>query len=559
MKRITLFSSLFALYSLHAADMGGEYSTWLGYLAVINAYGERTTLQGAGAGGEAMWLNRTDLIGAAAGAYSMNLTDCVGIGYHALRNAKEMSEVVAIGSGALSNRTGLTKATWINGHFAAFGQNNTFWLKANRNTPDTNAPIHYANGVLSFNADEVRINGATTGGTGGSISGGVSAPALAGYDLYIDCVNGDDSFDGTTPGTAKRTIEGAYMAVTNQDMTICLMPGVHLAPTNHLGGPKPGTYVYPEYRIHLIAPYGKDKTVIDGEGERGYWGCDYPFSSVVGCTLRNEGHRRGNRPAYFAIYFYDCEIQLSELSYPNAHPFQYCVFEKCRVSGTASVMRDDVQFSSMFMYSDVFDTVVDVSCTTNSGYLPNLSYHSYFENVYIRLAGGVHRFATWGSTTDSALGNNSAMNECTVICETAVKSFNVPPSMCCLFGLGDTTNSVPVYSSLEGCVCTNAVTVAALIQSDYRPPMREWRYRFAGYESAGDRSVKNSMENSIIGALLENDEINLTQTARMSLMRAVARNESIEAPRVVNRGTNSIPAGTAFQFHPDPDESPAID
>lgn len=551
MKRITLFSSLFAFYSLHAADMEGEYSTWLGYLAGINAYGERTTLQGAGAGGEAMWLNRTDLIGAAAGAYSMNLIDCVGIGYHALRNAEEMSEVVAIGSGALSNRTGLTKATWINGQFAAFGQNDTFWLKANRNTPDTNAPIHYANGILSFNADEVRINGATTGGA--------SAPSLAGYDLYIDCVNGDDSFDGTTLGTAKRTIDGAYAAVTNQDMTICLMPGVYFAPTNHPGGPKPGTEVYPEWRIHLVAPYGKHRTMIDGEGLRGYWGCEYPFSSVVGCTLRNAGCRRGQRPAYFAVYFYDCEIQLSEINWGGARYFEYCVFEKCRVSGTAS-LKSDSSYSFIFVASDVFDTVVDVSCTASAGFLPKMSYDSYFENVFIRLAGGVLKFWNGRFPGDgSALGNSSAMNECTVICETAVQSFLVPPSMCSLFGLGDTTNSVPIYSSLEGCVCTNAATVAALIQSDYRPPMREWRYRFAGYESAGDRSVKNSMENSIIGALLENDEINLTQTARMSLMRAVALNESIEAPRVVNRGTNSIPAGTVFQFHPDADESPAID
>ena len=101
MKRIILFSSLFALFTLHAADMSGDFDTWLGYIAGINADGDRTTVQGAGAGGEATGLIRTDLIGAAAGAYSSNLTDCVGIGYRALRNASDMREVVAIGSGAL--------------------------------------------------------------------------------------------------------------------------------------------------------------------------------------------------------------------------------------------------------------------------------------------------------------------------------------------------------------------------------------------------------------------------------------------------------------------------
>ena len=101
MKRITLLSVLcLAVFGgANAADMTGDFNTWLGYIAGINSDGERSTVQGAGAGGEATGLIRTDLIGAAAGAYSSHLTDCVGIGYRALRGASDMSEVVAIGTG----------------------------------------------------------------------------------------------------------------------------------------------------------------------------------------------------------------------------------------------------------------------------------------------------------------------------------------------------------------------------------------------------------------------------------------------------------------------------
>ena len=37
MKRILLFSSLFALFTLHAADMSGDFNTWLGYIAGITS------------------------------------------------------------------------------------------------------------------------------------------------------------------------------------------------------------------------------------------------------------------------------------------------------------------------------------------------------------------------------------------------------------------------------------------------------------------------------------------------------------------------------------------
>lgn len=147
MKRILLIP-VFAIVvgGIFAADMVGDYNTWLGYIAGINAEGDRTTLQGAGAGGESRQLIRTDIIGAAAGAYSTNLVDCVGIGYHSLRNSSDMSNVVAIGRGVFKDHHGVSNATDINGHFRVIAGN--LYISDGRKTRISNELD-----VLSINAD----------------------------------------------------------------------------------------------------------------------------------------------------------------------------------------------------------------------------------------------------------------------------------------------------------------------------------------------------------------------------------------------------------------------
>ena len=544
MKRITLLSVLcLAVFGgANAADMTGDFNTWLGYIAGINAAGDRSTVQGAGAGGEATGLIRTDLIGAASGAYSSNLTDCVGIGYRALRGASDMSEVVAIGSGAFSNRTGLTKATWLNGQFAAFGQNNSFWIKANPAQADTNAPIHYANGVLSLNADTVRINGETAGGNGS----GASAPVLAGFDLYVDPVNGDDAFPGTTPGTAKRTIDGAYATVTNHDVTICLLPGVHASPSVGEKGNN-----IPEYRVHYIGAYGKDKTIIDCGGVRLIFGSGDAFTSIKGCSIVNIWGK-GTRARLWGLYLYDCAVDFSGGT--TGWGIESCVVEKCQIFGTPCFSAGSSRlYSAFFLCSDVFDTVVDITPTEELDRRPSLIYASYLENVFFRTSGAVKHFGSAGDSEVSVLGNPIGMRDCTVICAEAVESFNVPPSVGCLFGLGSDT-VVPVYSTLTGCVSTNAATIAAIIGEAYRPPVAEWRFRYVGYESAAERATRDSMENSIVDALLKNERLNLTPVATMSLLSLTAENEAANMPVVANRGTNSVPAGLKIELPPDPEE-----
>jgi hypothetical protein len=132
MKNIFLPIFAFVMCGGVFADISGDYNTWLGYLAGINASGNRTTVMGAGAGGEATGLYCTDFMGAAAGAYSYNMTNCVGIGFKALHNAHDMSGVVAIGTDAFAGVSYISDATWLNGHFVV--NDNEFYIAPDRNT-----------------------------------------------------------------------------------------------------------------------------------------------------------------------------------------------------------------------------------------------------------------------------------------------------------------------------------------------------------------------------------------------------------------------------------------
>ena len=87
------------------ADIAGDYNTWLGYLAGQNADGMRTTVVGAGAGGEASATDKSTYVGAASGTYSQGTTESVAIGYRAMRGATNCFRCVAIGSEAMQGES----------------------------------------------------------------------------------------------------------------------------------------------------------------------------------------------------------------------------------------------------------------------------------------------------------------------------------------------------------------------------------------------------------------------------------------------------------------------
>ena len=541
MKKIFTIAVFGMVLGAHAANpIDGSYNTSLGWIAGLNANGEKATAVGAAAAAEATGITRTDFVGAGAGSYSDGLTDCVGIGFRSLAFGTNMNSVVGIGRDAFLGRKGLSKATWLNGQFVAYGQNNSILRKGNPNIADTNAPIRYADGVLTLQADRIVVKGETTDGEGFA---GLESP-LTGYDLYVDPVNGDDSFVGTSSTTAKRTIDGAYAAVTNHDMTICLLPGEYASP----GGAGSDGNTYPPYRVHYIGAYGKERTIIDGGEVRLLFGCSYGFTSVQGCTLRNM-RGRVNRPRFFALYLYDCAVDISGGS--QGYGFASCVIEKCTITGTANFATDNSRlFSAFFEESDVWDSVVDITSSEDINHAPSLFYASYLENVFVSVGGVVRNLGAASDPYKSVLGNSLGLKDCTVICSQAANSFIAPPSIGCLYGLGDGAT----YTTTTGSVCTNVAAVLESIQSDYRPSVKDWRFRFAGYNSAADRSVRNSMENSILSALTVNETLALPAAAKMSLLSMIEENEAVEAPQTVNRGTNSIPAGTVLQLPPDPEE-----
>lgn len=163
MKALSLIAAVAACWTALAADFSGTYGVWLGYLAGINATGDRAAFVGSGAGGEAEDVNRTAFVGAAAGAYSSHIEDCVGIGYRALRGSYDMTRVVAIGSYALTNRVLMADVTWINGQVFANAMGGELWLKPDPRMADTNAPIRCASGTLYLTATNIVINGMRLG------------------------------------------------------------------------------------------------------------------------------------------------------------------------------------------------------------------------------------------------------------------------------------------------------------------------------------------------------------------------------------------------------------
>lgn len=190
-KAITASAILFAALIAYAT-MTGDLNTWLGYMAGEDATGERTTVQGAGAGGGASYLYRTELIGAASGVYGYWFQDSVGIGYRALRHSSYMTNVIAIGSHALEGVQGMgtmADVTWVGGHFVANPPNpdptmvwsqvpGEFYITGDASKTNSLAPIWFDGSNLWLNAEKVRTRS-------GSISGGGYGAVIAGGGNWL--------------------------------------------------------------------------------------------------------------------------------------------------------------------------------------------------------------------------------------------------------------------------------------------------------------------------------------------------------------------------------------
>lgn len=465
-----------ACAALAAASRGaeGDWLTWGGVLAGSGMTGTRTTMLGGAAGGGATGADRCVFIGTGAGAYSTNLTRCV-----------------AIGQGAMSRAASVNGATWINGQFYASAQGNEFWIKSNPDTPDTNAPIHYANGVLDLNAT-VRLNGGEI--SGGGSSGGDSGASLLGYDLYVDSVNGDDLYAGTSPASAKRTIDAAYSLVATNDVRICLLPGVHASPTGDFSTKN----AYPAYRVHFVAPHGPDKTILDGGGARYLTGASQSFSSVAGCTLRNFRIVNNSQPAFFSLHFTNCVFtgEMWQTNAEKAPTFEYCLFDGCRVDMARCLTSDSANSNSFssFLYGCEANRSEFRVANTNAPKV--FAYMTGFRDCYIWTE-NASRLAVEGVT---ALETAAAFRDSTVVCPSAGEIYGKVVADGCLLGVG-TDGAAFAWAGVTNSVLTNAAAVAEAIGADFRPAVTNWRYRFLGYGSAAERAMRDAMLESIRAAL----------------------------------------------------------
>lgn len=469
-----------ACAALAAAARGadGDWLTWGGVLAGSGMTGTRTTMLGAAAGGGAQGADRCVFIGGGAGAYSTNLTRCV-----------------AIGHGAMARTASLNGATWLNGQFFASAQGNGFWIKANPGTPDTNAPIYYADGVLNLNAT-VRLNGGEI--SGGGASGGDSDASLPGYDLYVDSAGGDDLFSGASPTSAKRTLDAAVSLVSSNGTSICLLPGVYSSPT--------GAYAtkgeYPAHRVRFVAPHGPEKTTITGGGERFFTGSSNAFTSVEGCTLTGFKVARNTQPAFFGLHFTNCTFT-GEVwqSLPEKAPtFRSCLFDDCRVDLARRVESDAASSNSGSAFLSACEAERTVFNVTSTNAPKLLLCGSALRDCYI-YAEGVSRLAV-STAQGTALGGAMSLTDCTVVCpsQADIGAAGRIPATGCLIGVG-TNGAAVAWSGLENSVITNAAAVAEAVGADFRPAVTNWRYRFHGYGSAAERAFRDSVLESIRSAL----------------------------------------------------------
>lgn len=472
-----IFLTCAAFAAVEACGAEGDWLTWGGVLAGSGMTGTRTTMLGAAAGGGATGADRCVFIGGGAGAYSTNLTRCV-----------------AIGHGAMARTASLNGATWLNGQFYTSAQGNEFWIKASPDTPDTNAPIHYADGVLNLNAT-VRLNGGEM--SGGGPSGGSSGPSLLGYDLYVDAANGDDIHSGASPASAKRTLDAAVSLVATNDVRICLLPGVYSSPT--------GTYStkneYPAYRVHFVAPHGPDKVTMTGGGERFLTGCSNAFTSVAGCTLTGFKVAKNSQPAFFGLHFTNCVFtgEVWQSNPEKAPTFGSCLFDDCRVSLARRVESDAASSNSgsAFLHGCEAERTVFNVASTNAPKV--LLYGSALRDCYV-YAEGVSCLAV-GSSQGTVLGGVMSLADCTVVCPSEAETGSgTIPVRGCLIGVG--TNGVAgAWSGLENSIVTNAAAIAEALEADCRPAVTNWRYRFHGYGSAAERALRDSVLESIRAAL----------------------------------------------------------
>lgn len=504
--------------ALYAAEtITGDYNTSLGYLAGTEAYGERMTVMGAGAGGKAESVTRTDFFGAACGTFSKNITDSVGMGYRALRYCTNMNNVVGIGAHAFEGRSDVSDATWINGQFYAEG--GTFWIKPDPTIADENAPIYYSGGNLYLNAGKVITKEGTT------ISGGGTGTSADGYDWYVSASDGNDHNDGTAPGKAFKTLDAALAVATNHQ-TVGVLAGRYAYPEFNVASKNDGA----AKPVTCVAIAGPDRTFIDkslgGENEGVIIGCKNTWTRFTGFTFKgcrssNSGYPSGTATRYKFLYgnFINCIFEDCEVTNINSYAvFGVSVMEQCKIRNfkVLSYGHSSTKNLSPAVFEDcvLIDCEIDVEAIGNDS--PNLSDTSHFENCFVT-ANRLHSLELYYGLRSGNFGTDTKCLDSTVLVEALEypngwgdnitldgRGYSDPPMRFdgCLVGIDGMTNRPAFHTDT---VIGGYSQVSGAIEADTMRADRDHQlWYFYGYGAFADRRLKNVVTEAVLASIATN-------------------------------------------------------
>ena len=295
--------------------------------------------------------------GALSMADTVSCDQNVMLGIRAGQGMTDVRRSVGIGISSMRGANGLYHATDINGQFYADESNRVIRIGVD-NRGDSNTPLSYSNGLWTVNGN-LLVNGSISVGS----STVPSAQPSEEFDLYVDASRGDDGYDGTTPFTPKRTIDGAIAALTNAGERICLRSGHYayprLAHKRYLHVPDSMGW------FSVVGIDGKENTYIDGMGlppGTNNWICATTDSGGM-CEFHGVTFKNWSSGTF--VYWNN-----TVTPYRYAGPFVFLYFEDCdfadtqchaAVNGYTGVNRDGgcVFFNCIFKSCSFRNIVVD--------------------------------------------------------------------------------------------------------------------------------------------------------------------------------------------------------
>lgn len=545
-----------------AETVNGSFNTSLGYLAGKDASGERTTVMGAGAGGEMTGANRTDLVGAGAGVRSKGLVDCVGIGYRALRGSTNMENVVAIGKRAFENRSGVSDATWINGQFYAEG--GEFFIKPDPATPDEDAPIRYSGGSLYLNAAHVYLKG------GASRISATNDAETVGFDVYVSQSRGSDYNDGLTEETPVKTLDRAY-DIAPDGGSVAVFAGSYTYPRGY------ATNLYTVGATKRLAFHGVDGAartlMVRGEGDiydGKIVGSTSTWTTFSNWTFR---HVKGRAISYRSTPFLftrfrDCVFSglVTTNEYYGATwlvcALEGCVIRDCTFEGGHGGGSAD--YDHPFVFSDCLLTgcLVDGVRITNGSIA--VFFDSHVEDSFIHVKGKASNVSRQEYATSRNFGTVPGAVDSTVLVEEVAdpnfaRTYHKPVTgnrlVGCLVGVDGLTN---LTSVTESAVTNYAAAVAAVDGDTFRVSREaDRRLWFYGYGTGADRRTKDVVAEEVLTMLAEAETapaaVKSLSTARLSSMSADAAARTEATTNFVG-GVYSMPAGGLSLSLPERDD-----